>query len=783
MDQPVPTHSPSEPPTQAQRLAEALSLHRSGDLDGAEAVYRAILDRDPDHPDALHLLGLIAQARGDLEHALELVERAVARAGDQPELTTNLGNILLAMGRHGPAKACYERALERDPNFALAYRNLGTALHGQGQPMTAIGYYRIAVSLAPDDAQLHFNLASAYHQLGRQPLALEHYQRAIALRPGYADAYFNLGNLLRELRRYDAAAGCYEQLIALQPDHAEAHNYMGQVLVQKRELDSALRYYEKALALRPSFAGTYNNYGNALRALKRFDEALAAYHRALELMPEFPEAHHNMASVLVEQSRLPEAIEHYERAAALKPDYHAARAGAITLRLQICDWKDRDKNVTELDRLIQNCLAIGESSPVDPFSSLSLPFDPQTQLAIARQHATDKVSRTAALRDKLKAPADPPRDRLRIGYVSPNFRNHPTSHLMVRLFGLHDRSRFEIFTYTWGPDDGSEYRRRIARDSDQFIDLTDDSYLDSARRIQRDGVHILVDRAGFTRDNRTEIFALRPAPIQVNYIGFPGTLGADFIDYIVTDRVVTPVEHERLLDEHPVFMPHCYLVTDPEPPVADASAARPDWGLPESGFVFCCFNTNYKIEPTIFDVWMRVLERTPGSVLWLLRNSGFAEENLRREAATRGIDPQRLVFAEKAPKDVHLARHRLADLFLDTLHYNAHTTAVDSLWSGVPLLTCPGETFPARVAASTLTAAGLPELVVPNLREYEELAVGLANDPGRFSEFRRRLQANRPTCPLFDVGRYTRDLERAFEHMWALHEAGRSPQPIELSRE
>ena len=782
-----PMSAPDTEPASAADVTPLLELamraHAHQRLDEMEGACRAVLDRDPANADALHLLGVAACARGQCDTALEWLHRASAGAPGSAVILTSIGNAHRGAGRPQQAIQWYERALAADPGYALAYRNLGIVTHERHGAATAIGYYRMAIELEPSHGAIHFNLGNALTELGNLALAVDSYRTALQLDPTITGAWFNLGNALRGLRRFDDAAACYRALLQRIPEHAEAYNHLGQVLAQKRELNQAVDCYRQALRLRPGFAGTHNNLGNALKGLKLPDQAIASYQEAIALKPDFAEAYNNLASVYSEQSRFPEAIAHYERAVELKPDYTGAEANALTLRRQICDWSERNGGLRRLESLVEECLARGEASPVDPFTALSLPFSTATQLAIAQRYAQEKSARVSSLHDRLARPRlapNPP--RLKIGYVSANFRNHPTAHLMVQLFALHDRQRFEIFTYTWGPDDGSDYRRRIAADSDHFVDLTEDSYLASAQRIAGDGIHILVDRAGFTRDSRAEIFALRPAPIQVNYIGFPGSLGGDFIDYLVTDARVSPPEQLQHLAEHPVLLPDCYLVTDPQPRLAERRPSRSECGLPEHGFVFCCFNTNYKIEPTIFDVWMRILARVPGSVLWLLQSSPQAAENLRREAQARGVDSARLVFAPKVPKPEHLARHGLADLFLDTLHYNAHTTAVDSLWSGVPLLTCPGRSFASRVAASALAAVGMEQLVVADLAGYERLAVSLACEPHRYAQVRQALQHQLPGCALFDAERYARHLEAAYEQMWQRYTDGRGPGTIRIGR-
>jgi protein O-GlcNAc transferase len=410
-----------------------------------------------------------------------------------------------------------------------------------------------------------------------------------------------------------------------------------------------------------------------------------------------------------------------------------------------------------------------------------LPFPPETYLAIGRSWAAETERLVARDKDGLEFTfARTGRGRLRVAYVSSDFYNHATAHLIQSLFRTHDRTAFEIFAVSHGPDDGSVYRRRIAAEAEHFIDVAALTDRDAALLLYRSGIDILVDLNGYTQDHRLGIAALRPAPIVATYLGFPGSSGASFIDCAIVDRIVAPPAEAHLFSERLVHLPHCYQINDREHPIDDAPLARRDVGLPDDGFVFCCFNANYKIEPFIFDVWMRILRDVPGSVLWLLELAPGVAGNLRREATARGVDPDRLVFAGKRPKAQHLARYRLADLFLDTRYYNAHSTCSDALLAGLPVLTCPGESFASRVAASVLLAAGLPELVVADFAQYEARALALAREPSALRGLRARLQANRLTCPAFDTTRLVRNLERAYRLMWENHLSGQPPHPLSV---
>lgn len=772
---------PAERDCPEQLLDQAAQWHRAGDRARAEEIYRQVLARDPNHPDALQLLGVIALDQGRHDEAEKLIRQALRQAPGSAALHTNLGNVHQARGRLEEAIRCYEAALTHDGEYALAYLNLAIAHHRQSRLAAAIGYYRFALALDPNSTTAHFNLADACQRLGDLNGAIGHYRAAIAQCPQHVDAHLNLGNVLRDSGDGEQALACYQTALRLDPQHAVAHNHIGLIHAQRGELPEAIRCYRRALELKPTFAGTQNNLGNALKALREHEEACTCYRRAIELKPDFAEAYNNLAATLKEQGKLNEAIANYQQAIHCRKNYPSAHTGLTLTLLETCDWSGHNQRVKKLQRITERALGLGKPSPVNAFSALSLPFPQTLKRAIAQNYAQTVDEGMRPLRSRLRRNRGRADGRIRIGYASPNFRNHPTSHLMVRLFELHDRERFEIFTYTWSSDDGSEYRRRIAQHSDHFVDVSGESFFETAQRIADDGIDILVDRAGFTRDCRAEIFALRPAPVQVNYIGFPGTLGANFIDYIITDPVVTPPELEHQLTEKAVLLPGCYLVTDPKPPRAPSAPSRAECGLPEDGFVYCCFNTSYKIDPEIFDVWARILQHVPDSVLWLMRSSREAERNLRREAEARGVAAQRLVFADKLSKDRHLARHHHASLFLDTPLYNAHTTAVDTLWAGVPLVTVPGQTFASRVAASTLQAIGVPELIARDLQQYEEIAVTLGHSPTRLADIKDMLAATRATYPLFDAERYCRNLEAAYLRMWEIHAAGGDPQRIVVS--
>ena len=684
---------------------------------------------------------------------------------------------------------CFREALRLDPTLAAAHQALGLTLLDQGERDAATASLRQAVALQPQQARAHTNLGQALHKGGDADGAAACFREAVRLKPDYAIPHNNLGALLNEKADFVQALPLLRRAVELKPDYPEAHYNLGNALRGLGD-PAASRAYREAVRLKPDYARAHVFLGVALTGEGRHEEAMPALQTAIRLDPKMVEAHEHLGHALLQQSRWEAALPVFETVLALQPDHQEAFACAVRVRELLCDWTTREADFERLRRDVRGRLQAGRRPALTPFNAMTMPWPAAEHLAVARAFSDDLSKSVASLRASLdfraseKAPvpfsdAGPP--RLRIGYIGGTFHDHALMHLMQGLFALHDRRGFEVFVYSYGPEDDSRYRRRLKADCDHFRDLAGLSVEDCARRIHADGVHILVDLMGHTGMAREEVVALRPAPVQVNWIGFAGSMGAGFLDYLITDRTVTPPEMADGYSERLVWMPHCYLINDHGQEIAAAAPKRVEFGLPPDGFVFTCFNNSYKFEPRIFDSWMRILAQTPDSVLWLYSGGPTVERNLRREAAARGVAASRLVFAPHRPKARHLARLRLADLFLDTHYVNAHTGASDALWAGLPVLTCPGGTFASRVAASLLANVGLPELVAADLAEYERKAVGLATDADALRELRKRLAGNRTTWPLFDTPRFTRDLECAYRAMWDLHAAGGGPRTIEVA--
>ncbi|HEY7743858.1 MAG TPA: tetratricopeptide repeat protein [Burkholderiales bacterium] len=718
-------------------VARGLALHQAGSFGEAEALYRRVLEMDPRHAAALTMLATVHAQRRDLAEAARL----------------------------------FEKSLEVDPRQVGALYNRGIVLEELKRLDEAVASYDRALALKADSPEILNNRGNALAKLRRFPEAVESYDRAIALRSNYADAHLNRGSALAEIGRFEEALDCFERVISLQPVRAEAHHCRANVLAQLKRYDRALEGYDRAVALDPGNPLILNNRGNALASLARRYDALESYERALKLKPDYLEALVNRGQTLSEIGRHEEALDCHARAMALSPDasralpYMPGRlAGA---RLYVCDWSDYEKTVGDIS---ERCLA-GERVIV-PFAACQLLDSADLQYRSARIFVEDI---SPASRQPLWTGGRTAHDRIRLGYVSFDFREHMMAYQIAGIVEHHDRSRFETIALSLYPKAAGPMQERLRNAFDRFVDVGTQGDLEIARLARELEVDILVDLTGHTRGGRMGLFAHRPAPIQVNF-NCPGTSGADYLDYIIADRVVVPPEHHRYFSEKVVYLPDTFLPNSPRRISAD-TPSRNDAGLPERGFVFCSFNNSYKFRPGTFDIWMRLLSRFEDSVLWLTRANETVVGNLQREAKARGVDPRRLIFAPRVdPLEDHLARQRNADLFLDTLPFNAQTTAADALWAGLPVLTCLGGSFSGRVAASALTAIGLSELITGSLEDYEALASSLVQDPGRLQRIRETLSRNRLAYPLFDTSRFTRHLESAFEQMWELHRRGEPPR-------
>jgi protein O-GlcNAc transferase len=728
--------SPSKPaPELASLFGQALAFHQAGRLMEAEPLYRKVLQAQPSHFDSLHLLGVIHYQRGEHAEALRQIDAA----------------------------------LKVNPHVAAAHNNRGGALKDLGRLEEALASYDRAIALKPDYVDAFYNRGNVLKDLGRLDDVVASYDKAIALKPDYVEAFNNRGSALKELERHDEALASYDRAVALRPNYAEAVYNRANLLTELKRYEEAVASCERAIALKPDLAEAFNNRGNALKELSRFDEALASYDRAIALKPDYAEAYNNRGFALREMKRLEEARASFAKALEVRPDLDYVRGIHFHAKMHLCDWSNFAEDCAALDAAV----ARGAAAAL-PFQLLATPLGSERQLQCAATYVSDKYSASRIALWQGERYGHP---RIRVAYLSADLRDHPVGHLIAGLFERHDKTRFETTAISFKSDGDHGFRERLCTSLDRFVDAERISDSDVARLLRELEIDIAVDLNGFTEGLRPHVFALRPAPIQVNYLGYAGTLGQSYWDYILADRFVIPEQSAVHYAEQVVYLPDTFMVTDGGRKMPDRTPSRAEAGLPENGVVFCCFNNSFKITPHLFDIWMRLLREVQNSLLWLSATNPTAASNLKREAQARGVPADRLIFAPRvASIQDHLARLRLADLFLDTLYYNAHATAVDALWAGVPVLTCAGETFASRVAGSLLRAVGLPELITWSLDDYEALALRLVREPARLAAIRGKLAANRETYPLFDTGRFVRHIEAAYATMWERYQRGEPPR-------
>jgi protein O-GlcNAc transferase len=804
------------------RYYYARSLAAQGNLEAAVREYQRLLSVRPDHwhamvemsiawcvlgnprvgmaaleparrinPDGAQLyfaLGLCLFGLDNLAQAEASFRTAIERGMRTPEVYDQLGSTLFRLQRYSEAAECYRQAVARNPRFASACANLGDALIRMGDGAAAVHAYRDAILLQPDDALVHAALGTALLYTGQLQAATSSLERALALNPQQADIAFNLGTAQRRLGLDDRAAKSFAHVLTINPAHADALLALGGITADRGDPQEAVRLLLAARDQRPASAETALSVaekldllghcsealevyeqaaqrspnpeiadacGRLLFRLGRYREALTWYGRALELDPSRRLTRLNRAQALEVLGAIPEAIECQHEILNARPTDEDAIAGLLSCAVRICDWTLADAMAA---RLLATPTGIDK---VHPFLRFAVDVEPSVLAASARRTALAVAARTS------ETPiAFPVRDRLRIAYLSPDFRQHPVAYALAGVIARHDRERFEVLGAALVAPDESDIAKELKASFDDFIDcsaLGDRAIVEMLRRREID---IAVDLGGFTAGARPELFASRVAPVQVNYLGYPGSMGASFMDFLIADETVVPEADAPLYAEKIFRLPNTYLPFDRQRTLGTAPLDRAAVGLPADGIVFCGFSNGYKVTRRTFEIWMRLLGQVPHSVLWLRGGHPVMEQKLRQAAGEQGISLERLVFAPFVPQmDQHLRRLQLADLFLDTAPYNSHTTAAEALWAGVPVITRRGRSFASRVGASVLLAAGLPELVCADEAGYFDQAITLARSPGALAELRERLRAARPKVPLFDTAQYVRDLEAAYSDM------------------
>ena len=725
------------PPLQSI-INQAIQAFQAGNIDAAERYLLMILQSDPKNPMANHILGLVRSSQEQHGLAEDCFKKALKAQSHFPEAWFGLGATYQALKYFSKAADAYQHAVQMKPDYWMAWSNLGVVLKELERYAEAVGHYEKALNLNPNIAEVWSNRAVVLRKLGRYEEAFTSLSRAVEISPNYSEAWFNAGLTWQELKQYEQALGAYHKVLENRPNYSEAWLYVGLCL------------YE----------------------LKQYEQALQAYRNALEGKPQYPEAWFNLGIVYTELKNYDQAFSSYSKAKEGNNRIDYLQGNWYAVKMSLCDWKDELDATNALIQDLQQAL-----SSVPPFTALAAIPDEALHLQAARTWASDKYIVQEPLGILSKSLHHP---KIRVGYFSADFRSHPVAALIAGVLERHNHERFETIAFSYAPNTQDEVRKRLELAFDQFIDVTDRSDREIAKLARELEIDIAVDLTGYTRFSRVGIFAHRAAPIQVNFLGYPGTLGAPYMDYIIADHTLIPAEATQYYSEKIVYMPHCYQPNDRLRPIAPEEFTRSQFGLPEQGVVYCCFNNNFKITPQIYDVWMRILSAVPGSVLWLFEDNPTAAINLKQEAQQREVDPKRIFFAQKMPLAQHLARYRLVDLFLDTLPYNAHTTASDALWVGTPVLTCLGQSFAGRVAASLLKAAQLPELITENLEQYEALAIELGSHPEQLKTLKDKLMTGRLTCPLFDTALFTKHLEQAYQQMYERYLADLVPANMEV---
>ena len=805
------------------KLKQAQERLQNGDAAGARLLCEQVLQRAPRNPEALCLLGVSRLASGEPDAAVLLFRQTLSSEPRNGVALEHLGLAHLLLGQFQDAERELRKAAALPGAPASVFMRLGASLLRQQKSAEAAQALQHALELAPKDADSYLNLGQALAQMGDTVSARRHFETVLRLDPTHADAMFNLGVLSLNQDEVDDAQRWFERIISQNPQHADAHVNLGIVLQKQFRLDEALASFRHALELNPALPAAGNNLARTLALQGRFEEARGQYLDTLRRAPGFVEAHEGLASTCLALGRLKEGIVHLRETVRLDPGNHGAWTaladalfqdgrldeaesagkhanalnpdaaapysvlaqvhvvrgeldhavaildagfqrthadsllGMLTHQLhRLCDWERWRGAWREMVCRLDSSGQLGS-----PFWLLNEASTADQQLAYTRRWAASQFGNFHPMPAGMGRSPRPPHPRMRVGYLSSDFHEHAAAYLLAEVLECHDRERFEIFAYSYGPEDHSPMRARLRQACERFVDIAWDPDDIAARRIMEDALDVLVDLKGYTLGARTSLLARRPCPVQLNWLGYPGTMGVPFIDYLIADGFIVPEGKEAAYAERVLRLPHCYQPNDRQRPLIEPLPRR-DYGLPDEAFVFCCFNQTVKITPEIFACWMRLLDRVPASVLWLVEDNRWATHNLKGAAQSRGVAPERLVFTPRMPFAQHLARYRVADLALDTYPYTSHTTASDALWLGCPLVALCGETFAARVSGSILTACGMPELITYALEAYEDLAYRLAADREFMAGIRSRLDSARTSAPLFDSEAFARDLERLY---------------------
>jgi predicted O-linked N-acetylglucosamine transferase (SPINDLY family) len=738
-------------------LKKGLELHQAGSISEAKLFYEAILQKQGNHFDALQLLASIYGQQNNPQTALQYFDRALQIDQNIASVHNNQGNVLKILNRYEEALASYNKAIALKDNFAEAHAHRGNVLTELNRYEEALASYDKAITLKDNFVEAHAHRGNVLRELNRFEEALDSFDKVISLRDNFVEAHAHRGNVLRELNRFEEALASYDKAISLKNDFAEVYVNRGNILRELNRFQEALASYDSAIALKPNLIVAHSNRGNALRDLKRIEDALASYDQAISLKNDYTEAYFNRGNLLLELNRYDQALKSFQQAIHLNPSYQFLLGVTQQTSMYLCDWKQFDENLDAIKKTI-----VEKKYSCTPFSIVGLLDDPELHKQCSIMYSKIRCPDLSKEIENFHSNKEKPR----IAYFSADFHNHATMHLIMDVFRNHDRSKFDFYAFSFGPDTTDLWRAEVKNLFTQFIDVKDKSDQEIAQLAKTLCIDIAIDLKGYTKDSRPKIFSYRAAPIQINYLGFPGTMGSKSIDYIIADKVIIPEEAQNFYTEKVLYLPNCYQPNMKKRIISEKKLSRNDFDLPEDGIVFCSFNNAYKITPGIFQIWIDILKGVKNSVLWLLVTNSIAIENLKEFANSKGVDASRLIFADNLPIEQHLSRLPLADIFLDTFPCNAHTTASDAIRMGLPLITIAGNSFPSRVAASILKTVHLENLIVNDEKSYKDLAIELGNNRNELNSIKDQLKVSINNSTLFDSTQYTRDLEIIYDKIF-----------------
>jgi len=733
----------------------ALTYAHSGLLQDAKQLFLKASLVNPQNPEPQYNLGIIYSLEKNSLAAVEAYKNAIHINSTHIEAYTNLSELLIQLERNEEALEAANQAAQLSSSYAETWINQGKALANLKRNEEALGAFKKALELKPTHAEGMLLLAETLDELGQEQESLNQYDRLINQFPQHCGALSNKGIIYHRLKRYEEALEIYAQALRVEPNNAAILTNQGATLNELKRYKEALDAHERSIGINPLIPVSWLNLGVVLQNLKRFDKALAADEQALKILPNYAEALINKGSVLTELKRYEEALNTFTHLLKITPNEKGILAQIMHLKMRLCEWSNYEEYYLNL---LEACTK-GEDT-CQPFISFSLFEESALQKSLAEAWSRKNTSSDSTLP---KFSGGKRTGRIRIGYYSPDFKNHPVSYLIAELIELHDRNRFEVIGFSFGSDDLNLMQDRLRNSFDQFIDVKNRSDIEIASLSREMGIDIAIDLCGHTHESRSGIFSHRAAPIQLSYLGHPGTMGSRYIDYIIADPILIPTSNAAHYTEKLIHLPHSFQINDRKRAIATHKLSKKDFGLPESGTVYCCFNNNFKITPNVFRSWMKILAAVDNSVLWLLKDTPAVVENLSKECVKVGVDPARIIFAERIPAELYLARYRLADLFLDTCPFNGGATASDALWAGLPIITKLGDAYAGRMASSLLQAIGLPELVTSTEKEYIELAQALGRDPSRLASIKAKLAHNKLSAPLFNTPLNVKYIETAFE--------------------